>query len=329
MRRLPIDPFTQALLVTIALASLLPCRDGWAVAFDRITDAAIALLFFLHGAKLSRAAVLHGMTHWRLHASVFACTFVLFPLFGLLLRPLMGVLLTPALTLGVLYVCTLPSTVQSSIAFTSMAGGNVPAAVVSASTSSLIGTVLTPLLVGLTVVAHNGGHGFSWHAVESILTLLLLPFAAGHLLRPWIGHWVDRHRPLLRYTDQGTILLVVYTAFSVAVVEGLWKTTPPLALLATLGVDALLLALVMLVTWFGSGALKFAREDRITMFFCGSKKSLATGVPMAKILFVALPGGPGGIVLPLMIFHQLQLMVCAMIAQRFGRGAPVADAGTH
>ncbi|WP_017462478.1 bile acid:sodium symporter family protein [Dyella ginsengisoli] len=325
MRRLPIDPFTQALLVTIALASLLPCRGLWATGFDRVTDAAIALLFFLHGAKLSRAAVLHGMTHWRLHASVFACTFVLFPLLGLLLRPLMGVVLTPALTLGVLYVCTLPSTVQSSIAFTSMAGGNVPAAVVSASTSSLIGTVLTPLLVGLTVVAHNGSHAFSWHAVQSILTLLLLPFAAGHLLRPWIGGWVDRHRPLLRYTDQGTILLVVYTAFSAAVVEGLWKTTPPLALLATLGVDALLLALVMLASWFGSGWLGFARADRITMFFCGSKKSLATGVPMAKILFVALPGGLGGIVLPLMIFHQLQLMVCAVIARRFAEGADAAS----
>ncbi len=329
MRRLPIDPFTQTLLVTIALASLLPCRGAWAVAFDRITDAAIALLFFLHGAKLSRAAVLHGMTHWRLHASVFACTFVLFPLLGLLLRPLMDVVLTPALTLGVLYVCTLPSTVQSSIAFTSMAGGNVPAAVVSASTSSLIGTVLTPLLVGLTVVAPDGGYGFSWHVVGDILTLLLLPFAAGHLLRPWIGRWVDRHRPALRYTDQGTILLVVYTAFSAAVVEGLWKTTPPLALLATLGVDALLLALVMLAAWFGSGVLGFAREDRITIFFCGSKKSLATGVPMAKILFVALPGGLGGIVLPLMIFHLLQLMVCAVIARRFAQSAPAAQAETH
>ena len=327
MRRLPIDPFTQALLLTLALATLLPCRDGWAIAFDHVTDAAIALLFFLHGARLSRDAVLHGVTHWRLHAAVFACTFVLFPLLGLLLRPLMGVVLTPALALGVLYVCTLPSTVQSSIAFTSMAGGNVPAAVVSASTSSLVGTVLTPLLVGLTMTTHGGGRGFSWQAVEDILVLLLLPFAAGHLLRPWIGRWVDRRRSLLRYTDQGTILLVVYTAFSAAVVEGLWRTTPPRALLATLGVDALLLALAMLIAWFGSGALRFAREDRITMFFCGSKKSLAAGVPMAKILFVALPGGLGGIVLPLMIFHQLQLMVCAVIARRFAGSRAHAPPG--
>ncbi|MGA0587172.1 bile acid:sodium symporter family protein [Dyella sp. KRB-257] len=326
MRRLPIDPFTLALAATVALASMLPCEGATAIAFDRLTDAAIALLFFLHGAKLPRAAVLQGMTHWRLHATVFACTFALFPLLGWALRPLMGATLTPTLMLGVLYVCSLPSTVQSSIAFTSMAGGNVPAAVVSASMSSLLGTVLTPLLVGLTLAVHDsGGHGFSWSALTDILRLLLVPFAAGHLLRPWIGAWVDRHRPLLRYNDQGTILLVVYTAFSAAVVEGLWKTTPPLALLATLGVDALLLALVMLVAWFGSGALKFAREDRITIFFCGSKKSLATGVPMAKILFVALPGGLGAIVLPLMIFHQLQLMVCAVIARRFAQSADIAS----
>jgi sodium/bile acid cotransporter 7 len=330
MRRLPIDSFTLALVITVALASVLPCAGAAAIAFDHLTDAAIALLFFLHGAKLPRAAVLQGMTHWRLHATVFACTFALFPLLGWTLKPLMGATLTPTLMLGVLYVCTLPSTVQSSIAFTSMAGGNVPAAVVSASMSSLIGTVLTPLLVGLTLaVRDTGGHGFSWSAVADILRLLLVPFAAGHLLRPWIGAWVDRHRPLLRYTDQGTILLVVYTAFSAAVVEGLWKSTPPLALLATLGVDALLLALAMLIAWFASGALGFARADRITIFFCGSKKSLATGVPMAKILFVALPGGLGGIVLPLMIFHQLQLMVCAVIARRLARGAPMADAGAR
>lgn len=326
MRRLLIDPFTLALVATVALASMLPCKGTAALVFDHLTDAAIALLFFLHGAKLPRAAVLQSMVHWRLHATVFACTFALFPLLGWALRPLMGATLTPTLMLGVLYVCTLPSTVQSSIAFTSMAGGNVPAAVVSASMSSLLGTVLTPLLVGLTLaVRDTGGHGFSWGAVADILRLLLVPFAAGHLLRPWIGARVDRHRPLLRFTDQGTILLVVYTAFSAAVVEGLWKSTPPLALVATLGVDALLLALAMLVSWFASGVLGFTHADRITIFFCGSKKSLAAGVPMAKILFAAQPGGLGGIVLPLMIFHQLQLMVCAVFARRFAQGADIAS----
>jgi sodium/bile acid cotransporter 7 len=330
-RRLLPDGFTLALLATVALASLLPCRGAAALWLDRFADGAIALLFFLHGAKLSRAAVLRGVTHWRLHLAVFASTFALFPLLGLLLKPLGHALLTPGLLLGVLYVCTLPSTVQSSIAFTSMAGGNVPAAVVSASLSSLLGIALTPLLAGL-LLSMQGGTGMRLDGVRDIVLQLLLPFVAGQLLRPWIGAFVDRHRPLLGYTDRGTILLVVYAAFGSAVVEGLWRSIPPQALLMTLALDALLLALALFATSRAARALGFAREDRITLVFCGSKKSLAAGVPMAKILFAGLPGGLGALLLPLMVFHQLQLMVCTVLARRYAeqtharRGRDTLDA---
>jgi sodium/bile acid cotransporter 7 len=321
LRRLLPDGFTLALIGTVGLASVLPCRGEAALWLDRLTDAAIMLLFFLHGAKLSREAIVRGVTHWRLHMAVFASTFVLFPLLGWLLHPLAAKLLTPPLSLGMLFVCTLPSTVQSSIAFTSIAGGNVPAAVVSASLSSLIGIVLTPLLVEAllaTGVAHAPAAGGVWEIVK----LLLLPFAAGHLLRPWIGDWVDRHRPLLGLTDRSTILLVVYAAFGEAVVEGLWHATAPSALLATLAASAVLLALALLATAAAGRLLGFARADRITLVFCGSKKSLASGVPMAKILFATQAGGLGALLLPLMIFHQLQLMVCAVLARRYAsRGA--------
>jgi sodium/bile acid cotransporter 7 len=317
LRRLLPDPFTLALLATIAIASLLPCQGRTAAVFDRITDIAIALLFFLHGAKLSRAAIVQGAAHWRLHLTVFASTFVLFPMLGVLLKPLGHLLLTPPLYMGVLFVCTLPSTVQSSIAFTSMAGGNVPAAVVSASMSSLVGIVLTPLLTGLLISSHGHAGGSPLDGVLNIVELLLLPFVAGHLLRPWLGGFVERHRALLKFTDQGTILLVVYTAFSAAVVEGLWRHTPPLSLLATLAICGVLLGLVMLITSRAARWLGFSRADRITIVFCGSKKSLASGIPMAKILFAGQIGGLGALVLPLMIFHQLQLMVCAMVARRY------------
>ncbi len=309
------DNFTLTLLAIVVLASLLPCRGEVARIFDLITDAAIALLFFLHGAKLPRRAIVQGMTHWRLHLTVLASTFVLFPVLGLLLRPLSHVLLTPELALGVMFVCLLPSTVQSSIAFTSIAGGNVPAAVVSASLSNLIGIVLTPLLVGLLLESH--GHGVSWQGVLDIVLLLLLPFTLGHFARRWIGDLVDRHKPLLGFTDQGTILLVVYTAFSAAVVEGLWRDTPLSALLATLGICALLLALVMPIVTRAARRLGFSREDEITIVFAGAKKSMASGIPMAKILFAGQLGGIGALVLPLMIFHQLQLMVCAVVARRY------------
>lgn len=328
LRRLLPDGFTLALLAAVGAATVLPCRGEAALWLDRITDAAIMLLFFLHGAKLPREAVLRGVTHWRLHLAVFASTFALFPLLGWLLQPLSRALLTPELALGMLFVCTLPSTVQSSIAFTSIAGGNVPAAVVSASLSSLLGIVLTPLLVGL-LLATQGGHAPGAAGIWPVVRLLLLPFAIGHLLRPWIGRRVDRHRGLVGLTDRGTILLVVYAAFGEAVVAGLWRATAPLALLATLGASAVLLALALLCTSAAGRLLGFARADRITLVFCGSKKSLASGVPMAKILFASQAGGLGALLLPLMIFHQLQLMVCAVLARRYAAHAPGRGEATH
>ncbi|MFC5580606.1 bile acid:sodium symporter family protein [Rhodanobacter terrae] len=316
LQRFRPDNFTLTLLATVILASLLPCRGEAARVFDGITDAAIALLFFLHGAKLPRTAIVQGIAHWRLHLTVLAGTFVLFPLFGLALRPLGHALLTPELYLGVLFVCALPSTVQSSIAFTSIAGGNVSAAVVSASMSNLIGIVLTPLLVGVLLASH-GAIGISWRGVLDIVLQLMLPFVLGHLARRWIGDFVDRHKPLLGFTDQGTILLVVYTAFSAAVVEGLWRNTPVSALLCTLAVCALLLGLVMTTIRWIARRLGFRRKDEIAIVFCGSKKSMASGIPMARILFAGQLGGLGALVLPLMIFHQLQLMVCAVVARRY------------
>jgi sodium/bile acid cotransporter 7 len=314
LRRFLPDRFTCALIVTVALASMLPCRGATASAFNVLTDLAIALLFFLHGAKLSREAVVAGMTHWRLHLTVLASTFALFPLLGVLLRPVLSPLVTPDLYLGVLFLCTLPSTVQSSIAFTSMARGNVPAAICAASASSLLGIFITPLLVGVLLESH-GQAGMSWDAVGAIVLQLLVPFVAGQVAQRWIGRWVERRRAMLTYVDQGSILLVVYTAFSAAVLQGLWKQMPLPVLGGLLVVNAVLLAVALLATRYGARLLGFKRADEITIVFCGSKKSLASGVPMAKVLFAGHP--LGAIVLPIMLFHQMQLMVCAVLARRY------------
>jgi sodium/bile acid cotransporter 7 len=310
------DNFMLLMIATVISASLLPCSGTGAQIFNGVTNVAICLLFFLHGAKLPREAVVAGITHWRLHLTVLACTFVLLPLLGLLLKPLVSSLVTPELYLGILFVCVLPSTVQSSIAFTSVARGNVPAAVCAASASNLIGIFLTPVLVGLLVVAHAGGAS-SFESIRNIALQLLLPFVAGQIARRWIGARVDRAKALLKVVDQGSILLVVYTAFSEAVNQGLWQQLPLHSLAGLIAIDALLLGLIMLISTYGSRLLGFNKEDEITIVFCGSKKSLASGIPMAKILFAG--HALGAVVLPLMLFHQIQLMVCAVLAQRYAR----------
>ncbi len=308
------DPFLLALIATLILASLLPCRGEATAVFHILTIIVIAVMFFLQGARLSRQAMLSGLGHWKLHLSIFACTFVLFPMLGLALHALLPHLLTPTLWLGILFVCALPSTVQSSIAFTSIGRGNVPAAVCSATASNLLGIAVTPLLVGL-LLSRNGG-GVSADAVLDIVLQLLLPFILGQVLQPWIGGWAKRNRRLLSFTDRGSILIVVYTAFSEAVVQGIWHKLPPSMLGLLLLVDAGLLAAVLLLTRYGARLLGFSREDEIAIVFCGSKKTLASGVPMAGVLFP--PATVGMVVLPLMVFHQIQLFVCAIMARRYG-----------
>ncbi|MFM0165858.1 bile acid:sodium symporter [Paraburkholderia sediminicola] len=311
------DNFTLCLVGTVIFASFLPVHGQAAVGFNWVTNVAVGLLFFLHGAKLSREAIVAGATHWRLHLVVLLSTFALFPLLGLALKPLLSPLVTPALYAGVLFLCTLPSTVQSSIAFTSIAKGNVPAAVCSASASSLLGIFITPALVSLVVTNQAASGGASpWHTVGNIVLQLLVPFVAGQLLRPLIGKWIERNRGVLKFVDQGSILLVVYGAFSEAVNEGLWHQIPLSALGGLLLISVVLLALALAVTMFVSKRLGFSRADQITIIFCGSKKSLAAGVPMAKVIFAS--HAVGAVVLPLMLFHQIQLMVCAALAQRWG-----------
>ena len=313
------DNFTAAILLTVVLASFLPCYGRFADIAHAVASVAIGLLFFLHGAKLSREAIVAGATHWRLHVLVLCSTFLLFPLLGWVMRPLALKLLTPELYTGVLFLCVLPSTVQSSIALVAVARGNVPAAICSASASNLLGIFLTPVLVGLLVV-HGVSAGASLDSVVPIIVQLLLPFTLGQLLRPRIGAWVDRRKATLRLVDQGSILLVVYTAFSEAVIEGLWDKLPLTALAGLVVVNLLLLGLALGMSTLMARRMGFNREDEITLVFCASKKSLASGLPMAKVLFAG--HSVGMIVLPLMLFHQIQLMVCAVLAQRYARRAP-------
>ncbi|WP_230483982.1 bile acid:sodium symporter family protein [Sphingomonas sp. Leaf21] len=316
------EPFVLMLLGTVLLATLLPARGGFASFAGMLADAGIVLLFFLHGAKLSREAIWTGLRNWPLHLAVLASTFVLFPLLGLALIYLPG--LDPSFALGLMFLTLLPSTVQSSIAFTAIARGNVAAAICSASFSNLLGIVLTPALVAM-LMRVDGGAGVSLASVEGILLQLLAPFVAGHLLRPWIGGFVGRHKTLLTIVDRGSILLVVYTAFGAAVVEGLWSRVSPGDLGQLMLLCLLLLGVILAATFVIARLMRLSPEDAIVLQFCGSKKSLASGVPMAGVLFPAAQVGV--ILLPVMLFHQVQLIACAMLARHYGERAATTEPG--
>ncbi len=311
--RFTIDPFTVALLSAVLLGAILPADGGFADVLGMVADIAIGLVFFLHGARLHPEVVLAGIKHWRLHGFILVTTFVVYPLLGLAVTSLMPSSVAVPLVTGLLFLCLLPSTVQSSIALTSVAGGNVVAAVCSATASNILGMFLTPVAVGLLL--HQSGVGLSFSSIGPILYQLLLPFIAGQLLQPFIGNFVRAQRKLLSFVDRGAILLVVYLAFSAAVVAGIWTQLSVSSLIIVIVACAILLASVVAITAFGSRYFGFSREDQVAIVFCGSLKSLVSGIPIANVLFA----GPdlGLIVLPLMLFHQIQLISSAFIARRY------------
>jgi sodium/bile acid cotransporter 7 len=314
LRLLP-DRFTATILAVVVLAVVLPCRGEGAEWVGVGSNVAIAVLFFLQGARLSRAAVLSATLHWRLHVIILAATFLVFPLLGLALGLLLGTLLPQPLYIGVLFLCCLPSAVQASVVFTSVAGGNVAAALCSASLSSILGIVLTPLLGGLLLQAHSE---LSVSGIRSIALHLLLPFVIGQIVQGAISGWMRRHENLVRTIDRISVYLMVYAVISAATISGAWSLLPASGLLILVFVDAALLVTMLSFTAFAARCFGLSRRDEIAIVFCGSKKSLVTGIPMASMLFPAAT--PGLIVLPLMIFHQLQLMTCAMLAQRYALG---------
>lgn len=317
--RLPgfLSPFLLLLIALPLVATVVPARHNTAAALHYMTIAAVCLLFFLHGAKLAPSDARAGFTRWRFQLAVLACTFVVFPLLGIAITMLPASILSPVMATGFLFLTLLPSTVQSSIAFTSIARGNVALAVSSASISNVLGVVLTPLLAGMLL-------GSSVHITpQSLLGIfgeLVVPFVTGQLLHKRMSGFLARHRRLVSFVDQGSVLLVVYAAFSISVTQGLWTVVPPTQLLVVIGVAAALLA-VVLTLFFGLGrVMQLAREDAIVLLFCGSKKSQVSGLPMATLLFPAAQVGM--YVLPLMIFHIIQLLVCAVLANRYGQQVP-------
>ncbi|MGE5148484.1 MAG: bile acid:sodium symporter family protein [Rhodospirillaceae bacterium] len=308
------DGFTLSILAIVILGAFFPCRGEFARWVGIASKIAISLLFFLQGARLSRAAVLAGILHWRLHLQIFTSTFIVFPLLGLALQPVSGTLIAPQLYIGLLFLCTLPSTVQASVIFTSIAGGNLAAALCSASLSSIVGMALTPLLIGLLL--HAQGES-SLSGVVSIALQVLVPFVLGQALQHWLEPWIKRNAKTVRRVDLGSVLLMVYGAISAATLSGMWRLLPVASFLALVLVDGILLAVMLTTNIVVARRAGFARQDEIAIAFCGTQKSLIMGIPMANALFAG--STLGFVVLPMIVYHQMQFMTCANIARRYAR----------
>jgi sodium/bile acid cotransporter 7 len=308
---------SMAAVTTLAWAVPAPGAAGGWMHPELVTKCGVALIFFLHGVLLSFGAMRAGALNWRLHVVVQTCTFVFFPLLGLALNAALGDRVSPELKLGLMFLCALPSTVSSSVAMTATARGNVAGAVFNATLSSLIGVFLTPLWIAF-VLKTSGQAQPIGPVILDLLRWLVLPLAIGQVLHPWLGELAKRHKPTINLVDRGTILLLVYTSFCDSFQQHIWSGRGAGQLWLMLAIALALFGLAMWATSAASRALGFDRADRIAAMFCGSKKTLASGVPMAKLIFGAHPA-LGLILLPIMIYHPLQLVICGVLAERWGR----------
>ncbi|KAB0504941.1 bile acid:sodium symporter family protein [Pseudomonas lini] len=317
LKRVVTDWFLCGMLIATLLAYFFPTfgAAGGGMHAEWVINIGVFLVFFLHGVNLSSEQIRHGLKNWKLHVMVQIFTFAVFPLIWLLSDKLLGSHIPSLLMLGFLYLCALPSTISSSVALTGSAGGNVPAAILNASLSSVLGIFLTPLLVSFVVGSGAGGIDLGATLLD-LCAMLLLPLVLGQLLRPLLGKFFARHKRYTNIADKLVILLLVYSAFCNSMVSGMWQQQGNSVILTALMGSAILLAIILWMTTRTARALKFSPADEIAAVFCASKKSLAAGAPMAALIFGANPG-LGLILLPIMIYHPLQLIVCSVMAEGY------------
>lgn len=313
----PFDPLVRLLLVAIVLASVLPVTgEGRAIA-RLVSDSAIFLLFLLNGLRLPRAEVRAGIGNLRFLLPLMGWCFIGMGAAGWVLAKLGAGVLPEQVALGLLFLGILPSTVQSATAYSSLAGGNVAASVVAAAVINVAGVFVTAPLLAL--LAGTAAVEIDLGALERIALILLLPFALGQLAQGLAGKWVKEHRPLATWMDRIAIAIAVYVAFSGAVEQGLWSLVGPAQWAVLLALVALFLIVGFGGSWLLGGAIGLARPDRISFLFAGAQKSIALGAPLATVLFP--PAVAGLLLLPVLVYHLLQLVLSAPLAKRLGAQA--------
>lgn len=317
LRRVGLNTFFFLLIGMIFLAKLFP---DWGTAdsplpLKTITGAGISFIFFFYGVKLSPQKLWEGLSNWKLHLVVQATTFLIFPLVVLVLYTFFGEE-GSYLWLGTFYLAALPSTVSSSVVMVSIAGGNLPAAIFNASISSMVGIFITPVWMDILLPETS----VSFDLTDTFIKLslqVLFPVIIGLMLHHRLIGFVNKYQAALKNFDQGIILLIVFTAFAESFAEDMFSGHSTGQLI---GLSVLMLAffgLMLALMYFISVGFRFSREDTITVMFCGSKKSLVQGAVMGRVMFPD-PVVFGVILLPLMIYHALQLMAGSALAQRMG-----------
>lgn len=311
-----LDWFLGAIIIMVILAYYFPSIGliQEPISLEEIANYGVSGIFFFYGLKLSTDKLKQGLSNWKMHIVIQTTTFVLFPLIVLLVKPLFRED-DQNLWLGLFYLAALPSTVSSSVVMVSIANGNVPAAIFNASISSLIGLFMTPLWVGFFIVADTGNFD-AWSIIGKLCLQVLLPLIIGMLLNRRLGWFADKYKTVLKTFDQSIILIIIYTSFCKSFALNLFKDLSIAELILLMaGLLALFLA-VIIITNTISKMLGFSKADNITVMFCGSKKSLVHGTVMSKVLFTQ-SSIVGIILLPLMIYHALQLIAASIMAQKF------------
>lgn len=324
LKTMGIDGFLMAIISVIIAAYFFP-QPGIAtkpVSLEKIGAYGMSLIFFFYGLKLNMQRIVAALRNWRVHIVIQLTTFIIFPLIAILVKPLF-----PEqhfiLWLGIFYLCVLPSTVSSSVVMVSIADGNIPSAIFNASISTLLGVFITPLW--MMPYLTSGNNDFS--AADIIFKLMLqvlVPVMLGLLLNKYWAVYAEKYKKQLRYFDQSIIVLIIYTSFCHSFYNHAFSGFSISLLIELLiGLTAFFFIMFFLVRVI-SRSLRFNNKDTITVLFCGSKKSLVHGTVMSKVLFPA-SASVSVILLPLMLYHALQLIFASIIAQKIARNNPVME----
>lgn len=322
LSKVGINGFLLCLLASIFLAWLFPGfgTEHSPLHLKEVAEYGVSFIFFFYGLKLSPEKLKAGLSNWKLHLLIQASTFIIFPVLLMTARHFFDPANQSVLWMGAFYLATLPSTVSSSVVFVGIAGGNIPAAIFNASISSIIGIFVTPLWMSGLLENANADFDIT-HTILKLCLEVLLPVVVGFLLYGKFGKWAGKYNTQLRYFDQTVILLIVYTSFSESFAGKMFEGHSMTEICILGGLMLLLFFVIFGIMQALSNLLSFSREDKIAVLFCGSKKSLIQGVVMGKVLF---PDASilGLVLLPLMLYHALQLLAGSTIAQAMGEKHP-------